>query len=177
MMQNPVKVIELVTSRQRPVRSGPLAPDPLYEEDALQEATLLSTCQITTLRSVALLFDLRTSLWFPENTGVLVVRGVARWIESTPQLIRPRVWVVAGSASSDDPEGLCFRFAGVAGERIETVGASAEFFTGICDSVGEVALPIEDENLRNFFATTPQWDSMVRLARASTRSSSGFVTR
>src|SRR5438270_11194880 len=99
------KILSLVLDGCRDTRIPRPKVDPLLEEDVLQEASLIGMLHDMANATVALLFDLRTSLYFADNTGLLVLRGVSQLTSSTEVKSIPNIWAISGSKAFCDETG------------------------------------------------------------------------
>jgi hypothetical protein len=138
--------------------------DPLSESDSLQEALLLDIFHNVTSSATALLFDLRTSLYFEkENTGILVLRKVSNIVFTTVNVPHPHVWSVSGSKIRIKNNSIHVRLTDMSGGMLDIEAESVEFFSGIVNSIGDVAAEIEDQNLDAFLKTVPNWGSKIEV--------------
>ncbi len=164
------KISDLVIEGHRGMLIQRPSMDP-FEVDALQEATLLSSLFISLSSTVALLFDLRTSLYFaPENTGVLTLHGVSRMTTLREWTGMSRVWVVSGCETVLEDQFVRVRLADVDGGSIDIQADSADFFTGVVAGIGDVAAEIGENHETAFLRTIPNWESKIEVTGAVTTS-------
>jgi hypothetical protein len=163
------QLLEIVVNGLDGVPYPPPSPNPLLEDDALIEATLLDILCPMHSATVALLFDLRTSLYMEAgNTGLLILRHVSQmaveWFEPSKQF---QVWVVGTSKVQYGDDGCLVNID----NRIICKCESAEFIAGTVNGIGEVAQSLDDGVWR-YLNSTPNWNSPIVIsacARISTR--------
>lgn len=156
-------IMNLIFEKKIPKVQRPVV-DPLSEADSLQEAVLLDIFHDVTSSTMALLFDLRTSLYFEkENTGILVLRKASNIVFTTVNVPIPHVWNVSGSRISIKSNSIYLRLTDMSGGMLDVEAESAEFFSGIVNAIGDVAAEIDDQNLDAFLKTVPNWGSKIEV--------------
>src|SRR3989442_1569614 len=107
--------------------------DALTQADALQEADLLDIRFLAAESSLAMLFDLRTSLQFRmANTAVMVLHSIYEfyWARGDSGPPYPVGHYVMSSRPSTDNGKLTYELVTLRGWNTRVVAASAEFIVG-----------------------------------------------
>ncbi|MEU6589337.1 hypothetical protein ABZ923_08900 [Streptomyces sp. NPDC046881] len=157
-----ITVNSLVASRPEIAAIAEAAdPNPLREADALQESQLLESrvCQLT--GTVALLFDLRTSLQFDiGNAALLVVRGVSSfgWSSSAVQVPLAAMTVVS-QLPARSPGSFRTRFGFFPDAQLDVAGAQAEFYVLEVDGISDVPPDYTAMSQEHIARELPAWHS------------------
>jgi hypothetical protein len=131
----------------------------LTEEDALQEAQLLSLRHDALRSAAALLFELRMALQLEAgNTGVLLAYGVRelRWTASARSTMRT-AWNVLGSSIKRHEDALQLDLAMWPQAELSLRAASTAFIVGNVPSLGSVPPDYGMDNEETIRAGIADW--------------------
>ena len=146
-------------------------PNPLTDDDALQEAQLLSVRFDAVTLTAGLLFELRVALQLDEgNTGLLVARGVRELVWSAPERMTTRTaWTVGGSkvAARRPLFELELGMWPSPGARLRLAAESAAFFTGDVPTLEDTPPNYGDDDDESIRAALADWDSPFELIEAA----------
>ncbi len=142
--------------------------NPFLDEEALHEATLLNVLYLALSSTVAILFDLRTSMYFDantENTGVLVLRGVSQITASSRSERSHKFWLVGDCTTLLEDSYVQIQIRDLLwGQSMIIRTETAEFLAGFVEGIGELAAEIEDKQAGAYFDTTQNWESRMSIA-------------
>lgn len=167
------QIIELLYQGFDSSQNSTLSPDPTIEEDALLEGTLLGTLGVMINYSIAILFDLRTSMYMDQgNTGLLIARKVLE-VSITPLPVQSfhYVWIIGSSNITD--EGLYCSLN--IDNRIHVKSLDIEFIVGTVDNIGAAANSLDD-GLNTYLQSTPNWNSDLKVIGRSCITASKLPT-
>jgi hypothetical protein len=144
-------------------------PNPLTEDDALQEAQLLSVRFGAVTGAAGLLFELRTALQLDEgNTGLLVAHGVRELVWSAPERDGRTAWTVGGSTVVRRPRfELELGLWPSPGAQLRLAAERAAFFIGDVPSLGDAPPDYGEDDEAAIRAALADWDSPFELAGAA----------
>jgi hypothetical protein len=166
---------ELLERSQNSISAAAPEMDPLRDVDALREGQLLDF-RVVALGSVAaLLFELRTSLYFGEgNAGLLVIRGLQelRWYSAPARTPLIAFTVVTSSVSMGDAGLLKIENGFFPEARINIQGREAEFYVVEVPGIGEAPPDYSEGSFEGIKDSLPLWSSTCSLVQASRRSAS-----
>jgi hypothetical protein len=165
------KIIDLVVHTANDWHLSPPTPDPLIDSDALYETKMVSVLYAPLSPTLAILFDLRTSLNFDDtvNAGLLILYGVSDVRLVCRGEYDLKIWLVdscavtaSGSLVHLDLQALLW-----AAESISANAMKARFVVGFVSGIGEIAAEIEDDHIDSYLQTIPSWESQIEVRYAS----------
>lgn len=147
-----------------------LSPDPLIDSDALEEATLLSVLYAPLETTVAILFDLRTSIFDLQNlnAGLFILHGVSDVRLACSGEFDRRVWLVSSSSITVNNSLVRLYIDDLVSHRSIIVEAkTVQFIAGFVNGIGEVAVDIGNDGIDAYLQTIPSWESQIDVKNVS----------
>jgi hypothetical protein len=165
-----VIIEELFTDPDRRAHGGRPDMDPLTDEDALEEASLMSVRFDVWTSTLGLLFDCRLAmnLW-SGNTGVLIARGIDafNWAIRSTQVHPFYNHEVGASRPAPDGDRWTLRLIVESGSELFVRARSAEFFAGDIPGFDDRQPDFGDDSPEYIRSEMQSWDK-VFVPRAAT---------
>jgi hypothetical protein len=158
-----MKIIDLLL-HPLPITEGSPAldyPNPLIYEDALLEVSLVGVMVNIIPSFVALMFDLRVSLYdaSDNNTGIIILRHVKKFDLQREPPRTERIWTVASSRIILQEDSVLLEINEFDGGSIVTTSKVAEYIVGRAENIGNVGAEITNEDVSEYLDTIPHWYS------------------
>ncbi|MFF3458105.1 hypothetical protein ACFYXH_28050 [Streptomyces sp. NPDC002730] len=166
-------VEDLFTSQDYRRAAEPINWDPLKESDALDEAQLLDCRVCPTANRAALLFEMRSALFYPTgNSALLVVRGLQQFHWSgAPQEKKLMAFSVTSSRPSGaDTGGFRLELEFFPDGEVSISGGSADFYLLDVHGIPEGPPSYPGRDLDQVRHELPSWNSDCTVLQSATTS-------
>ncbi|MFJ9801138.1 hypothetical protein [Streptomyces wuyuanensis] len=164
-------VEDLFTSQDYRRAAEPINWDPLKEQDTLDDAQLLDCRVCSTANRAALLFEMRSALFYPMgNSALLVVRGLRsfQW-DGVPQQQKLMAFSVVSSRPSRITDGgLRLELEFFPDGKVSVSGDRADFYLLEAHGIPEGPPGYPGRNLDQVRHELPSWNSDCTVLQSAT---------